>query len=75
MYKYAAIGNLEIKGIKKQISIPFNYLGETVTPRNDKIISFEGEVIINRVDYKIGGANLPFLSDEATITFSLEAGK
>ena len=74
-YRYVAHGELTIKGITKPVSIPFNYLGETKTQYVEKIISFEGQVTINRVDFKVGGANLPFLSDDATITFSLEAAK
>jgi len=72
-FMYVAKGDLTIKGATKPAALSFNYLGETVTPKGDKVYSFEGEATINRGDYGIGGTNLPFLGDNATIGFSIEA--
>ncbi len=73
-YRYIAEGDLTIKGVTKKVSLPFNYLGETDTKHGQMVYTFDGEILINRLDYNIGGA-LPFLGDEAKITFSVEAKK
>ncbi len=73
-YRYIAEGDLTIKGVTKKVSLPFNYLGETDTKHGQMVYTFDGEILINRLDYNIGGT-LPFLGDEAKITFSVEAKK
>jgi K(+)-stimulated pyrophosphate-energized sodium pump len=72
-YNYAAQGTLTMKGISHPVTLQFNYLGETITPRDEKVYSFEGKATINRLDFRVGGPNLPFLGDEADIEFSIEA--
>jgi polyisoprenoid-binding protein YceI len=74
-YRYVAKGNLTCKGITKPANVSFNYLGETVTPEGGKVFSFEGETTVSRNDFGIGKKDLPFLSDEAKIEFSVESKK
>ena len=75
-YKYSAVGTITIKGISKQIEIPFNYMGETSTKYDGntyKISAFDGEVIIKRSDFGISPGSVS-IGDDVTISFSIEAG-
>ena len=72
-FQYKAKGNLTLKGVTKPAEMWFNYLGEITTPQNAKVYSFEGSTKINRTEFGIGGPNLPFLGDVATIDYSIEA--
>ena len=72
---HLATGELTIKGITRKIIVPFNYLGESDTKHGKMVYAFEGEMTVNRIEYKIGGANLPFLSDDAKINFNVETKK
>ena len=78
-FKYIAKGNLTIKGITKQVEMPFNYLGEA--KRKDKegnpkpsIFTFEGETVVSREDFGIATGSMS-LGQEVTVRFSIEAGK
>jgi len=58
-------GDLTIKGVKKQIEFPFNYIG------NEEMLI--GEFIINRRDYGIGKASLLMANDVSIVLkFSLK---
>ncbi len=72
-FKYMAKGNLTCKGITKPADVYFNYLGETVTPYDSKVYSFEGQTVVNRNDFGIGKPGLAFLGDEAIVDFSIES--
>jgi polyisoprenoid-binding protein YceI len=72
-FAYKAVGDLTMKGATHPATMWFNYLGETTTPKGQKVYSFEGESKINRTDFGVGGTNLPFLGDEVKIEFSVEA--
>ena len=74
-YKYIASGDLTIKGITKQVNVPFNYLGENTGFQNSKVYSFEGAITINRLDFKIGAPYLNFLGDDAKVEFTVEGKK
>ncbi len=71
-YKYVATGTLTAMGIEKQVDVPFNYLGETVTPKGKKIHAFEGAFSVSRRDFHIGKES-PYLGDEVQLEFSAEA--
>lgn len=60
-------GNLDIKGIKKEISFPF-----TATATDGGLV-FKGEFKINRRDFQVGGAST--LSDNVNIILSITAKK
>jgi K(+)-stimulated pyrophosphate-energized sodium pump len=74
LFKYKAVGDLTIKGVTKQVAIPFNFLGEAKREGEPSIYTFEGEITINRVDYTVGSSN-PALSNDVKITFSIESEK
>ena len=59
-------GNLTIKGVTKQISVPF-----TITPSGSTYI-FEGSFTINRRDFGVGG-NSMVLSDDAKVHLKVQA--
>ena len=80
-FSYVAIGELTIKGVTKQVSIPFRYIGlieESFVDAGKEITistaGFEGKLKISRKDFKIGeeGAGL---GDEVTINFTIEANQ
>ncbi len=70
---YVAKGEITIKGVTKQIDVPFKYLGEKKTQWKSTVYAFEGSISINRNDFGIGKPNLEFLGDEAKIDFSIES--
>jgi len=63
---FTVYGRLSIKGITKDISIPF-----TATTKPGGYL-FEGSFELNRKDYKVGGNSL-VLSDNVTISLSVFA--
>jgi K(+)-stimulated pyrophosphate-energized sodium pump len=69
---YKAVGNLTIKGITKQVELPFRYLGKSKHPQFEvEIAAFEGELSIQRQDYNIvSGA--PAIGNVVKIIFSAE---
>jgi polyisoprenoid-binding protein YceI len=70
-------GNLTIKGVTKQVTIPATYLGAMKTPMGERA-GFKSSFTINRRDYGVawnravegGGA---MLGDEVTINLNIEA--
>lgn len=59
--KYKATFDLTIKGVTKQIDVPFTYSGK----ENDG--TFSAEFVVNRRDFGVGSKSL-ILSDEATVS-------
>ena len=62
---YLVTGNLTLKGISKEIKIPFTY-----TENNNGGV-FNGSFTINRLDYKVGDSSW-ILSDDATIVLNIK---
>ncbi len=50
---YVAHGNLTIRGVTKQVSLPFNVLGQFVQPDGKTRIGFEASLTIDRFDYNV----------------------
>lgn len=46
-------GNLEIKGISKELTIPFTYEGVVTDPWGNTRVGFEGRVEVNRTDWDL----------------------
>ena len=63
---YTVVGQLNIKGISKQITFPF-----TATAGKNSY-QFAGQFTINRRDFKVGGSSW-VLSDELTVTLNISA--
>jgi polyisoprenoid-binding protein YceI len=49
-------GTLTIKGVSKQVAVPFTYLGMRDNPleNGQKVAGFEAEFSINRLEYNVG---------------------
>ncbi len=77
-FNYIAKGKLTLKGITKDVTLGFNYVGVVENIEADdkgvenktKIAGFEGVAVISRKDFNIGTAGI---GDEVTITIALEA--
>ncbi|PWT97225.1 MAG: YceI family protein [Bacteroidetes bacterium] len=65
---FIAVGNLTIKKVTKEISIPF----KASSQGTDYV--FEGEFKINRRDFEVGGGSLT-MSDNLTVNLSVLARK
>ena len=72
-------GNLTIKGVTKEVTLPVDFLGTVATPRGEKA-GFETSFTVNRKDYGItwnrlldaGGA---VLGDDVKVTITIEANR
>ena len=77
---YEVTGDLTIKGVSNQITIPFTFEGAATDPFGNQRVGFEGSVTINRKDYGItwnatleaGGV---LVSDKVTLEFEVSAIK
>jgi polyisoprenoid-binding protein YceI len=49
--EFDVIGNLTIRGVTKEITLPVTYLGKAKDPWGNERIGFETEVTINRKDF------------------------
>lgn len=69
-YSYVANGKLTMKGVTKDVSLNFNYVGITQAQwdPSTNVAGFEGETVINRKDFGLDG-------DEAKIEFTIEAAQ
>jgi K(+)-stimulated pyrophosphate-energized sodium pump len=73
MYPYLAIGKLTMKGVTKDATFKFNYGGVSEQDWDGKkvlVAGFDGETVINRVDFGIG--NSGGLGDDVKIEITLE---
>lgn len=73
-------GDLTIKGVTKQITVPFSFEGTATDPFGNSRVGFEGSTTINRKDYGVtwnavletGGV---LVSDKITLEFEISAIK
>jgi polyisoprenoid-binding protein YceI len=78
--KFVAVGKLTMRGVTKEVTIPFDFLGTAKDPQGNLRIGFEGATSVNRQDYGIswnkaldnGGV---LVGDEVKIDLSVEAVK
>ena len=77
---FEVTGNLTIKGVTNEITIPFEFEGAAKDPFGNQRVGFEGSVTINRKDYGVtwnaaleGGGVL--VSDKVTLEFEISAVK
>lgn len=67
---YEAVGDMEIRGVKKEVTLAFSFFGE-----EDQGM-FEGELKVNRQDYGIEGNFFEFVvGDEFAVTIQLTANR
>jgi polyisoprenoid-binding protein YceI len=77
---FEVTGDLTIKGVTNEITIPFEFEGAAKDPFGNQRVGFEGSVTINRKDYGVtwnaaleGGGVL--VSDKVTLEFEISAIK
>jgi polyisoprenoid-binding protein YceI len=77
---FEVTGDLTIKGVANEITIPFEFEGSAKDPFGNQRVGFEGSVTINRRDYGVtwnaaleGGGVL--VSDKVTLEFEISAIK
>jgi polyisoprenoid-binding protein YceI len=77
---FEVTGDLTIKGVTNEITIPFEFEGSAKDPFGNQRVGFEGSVTINRRDYGVtwnaaleGGGVL--VSDKVTLEFEISAIK
>jgi len=78
--RFDVTGTLELKGVKKEITLPVTFSGFVKTPWGGEVAGFETQVTLNRKDFGMvwnkaldnGGA---LVGDEALITINIEAKK
>ena len=77
---FEVTGDLTIKGVTNEITIPFEFEGAATDPFGNQRVGFEGSVTINRRDYGVtwnaaleGGGVL--VSDKVTLEFEISAIK
>ena len=76
--EFELTGDLTVRGVTKQVTIPFSYEGSATDPFGNFRVGFEGSVTINRKDYGVtwnaaleGGGVL--VSDKVTLEFEISA--
>jgi polyisoprenoid-binding protein YceI len=75
---FTAFGTLTMKGVSREIELPFEFLGKVKDPRGRTRAGFEAALVLNRKDYGInwnrlmdnGGA---VVSDNVRISLQIEA--
>ncbi|HKC25449.1 MAG TPA: YceI family protein [Thermoanaerobaculia bacterium] len=78
--RYEVTGILDLRGVKKEIVVPVNFLGFVKTPWGGQVAGFEATVTLNRKDFGMvwnkaldnGGV---LVGDDALITVNIEAKK
>ncbi len=77
---FVAHGDLTIKGVTKQIALPFTVAGAIVDGRGNTKIGVDAKTTVNRLDFGVGAsAPMPSggaaIATDVTIEISLEAAK
>ena len=78
--QYILNGNLTIKGVTKEIAVPFTYLGMRENPlmKETIVAGFEAEFTINRLDYHVGDGKfyeMGVIGKDVRILITIEAIK
>ncbi|MGH9863511.1 MAG: YceI family protein, partial [Candidatus Acidiferrales bacterium] len=75
---YVAVGDLTIRGVTKEVALPFTLSGPIAGPGGRKRIGTESEITINRHDFGVNWNNLlegggVIVGPEIRITLNVEA--
>jgi polyisoprenoid-binding protein YceI len=78
--KYDVTGNLTMRGVTKQVTLPVTYLGSLVDPNKNEKFGFEATTTLNRKDFgivwnKALDAGGTVLSDDVAVTVNLQAAR
>ncbi len=77
---FEVTGNLTMRGVTKQVTLPVSFLGEGKDPWGNEKIGFELSTVLNRKDYGINwnktlDAGGVLVADEVKVQISVEANK
>ncbi len=79
-FAYTAKGKLTLKGVTKDVTLNFNYVGmvegKAYTDKGEvpaNIVGFKGKTTFNRVDFGIGESG--FIADNVDVEITLEASQ
>jgi len=77
---YEVTGNLTMRGVTKQVTLPVTFLGEGKDPWGNEKIGFEIATVLNRKDYGINwnktlDAGGVLVADDVKVQISVEANK
>jgi polyisoprenoid-binding protein YceI len=75
---FVAFGTLTMKGVAKEIELPFEFLGKVKDPRGKTRVGFEATTVLNRKDYGINWSRMmdtggAVVSDNVKINLQIEA--
>lgn len=75
---FIAFGTLTMKGVARDIELPFEFLGKVKDPRGRMRLGFEATTVLNRKDYGINWSRLmdsggAVVSDNVKINLQIEA--
>ena len=75
---FLAFGTLTMKGVAKEIELPFEFLGKVKDPRGRMRVGFEATTVLNRKDYGINWSRMmdtggAVVSDNVKINLQIEA--
>jgi polyisoprenoid-binding protein YceI len=69
---YVAIGSYTMRGVTKEVALPFTYLGTMVDPRGNVRVGFESKSKLKRSEYGVSGSSMT-VDDEVNINLSVLA--
>jgi polyisoprenoid-binding protein YceI len=74
------LGTLTIRGVSREVALPFTYVGKVKDPMGKTRIGFEGSLTINRQDYGVSWSKAMdnggvVVGDEVKINLVVEAVK
>lgn len=75
---FVAFGTLTMKGVAKEIELPFEFLGKIKDPRGRMRVGFEATTVLNRKEYGINWSRMmdtggAVVSDNVKINLQIEA--
>jgi polyisoprenoid-binding protein YceI len=78
--EYVAVGDLTIRGVTREIDLPFTLAGPLLDPLKMKRLGLEGSLTLDRQDYGVSWSRVMdngglFVGDEVKISISIEAAR
>jgi len=78
--EYVAVGDLTIRGVPREIDLPFTLAGPLLDPLKMKRLGLEGSLTLDRQDYGVSWSRVMdngglFVGDEVKISISIEAAR
>lgn len=78
--EYVAVGDLTIRGVTREIDLPFTLAGPLLDPLKMKRLGLEGSLTLDRQDYGVSWSRVMdngglFVGDDVKISISIEAAR